>query len=592
MPRRPAGRNLALIMTGSLALQLAFIARSGFTFAQKTYLTLFDDAMVSMRYARNLAEGFGLVWNPGEYVEGYTNLLWTLWMALLHLIPVDESKIYLLVMLSGVAILLLNTYTVRLIASALTEHTLAVDLATALSAFYYPLIFWTLRGMEVGLVTLQVSLMVLLGLRLTETFSHRRLLALCALFSSSLLTRPDALVPCLAVMLFLLISETPERRKVLCGLALALAGTIGMHTLFRYHYYGDLLPNTYYLKMTGIPFMHRLDRGLTYFLQILVYKLALPISLAVPLLLKREGDGAAGANRLLLPVFVIMGQLCYSVYVGGDAWEIFMFSNRFITPAIPLLFILTAMGLERITSQARPKYIISVCLAAFGMASMYLLLPALGLVRLPDVLAFYLFRPFWRSWPLLASFGLLVFSYLVALSSTPAGWTSTAGIRVRMVARAALGPALFLLVFLPMNFHHYKSWARLNYEHFYDESSRIQVARWVRNYPVKDARIAVSWAGTVPYFTGNYSIDILGKCDRKIARMAPVTGFNPGHNKWDIDYSIGELEPDIIIEVHGKVSGQDRARIVTEYGYTPLAEDTYGLDAFYVRTEGRQGVPE
>src|SRR5712671_3005496 len=40
-----------------------------------------DDEMISMRYARNLVEGHGLVWNPGEHVEGYTNFLWTLAMA-------------------------------------------------------------------------------------------------------------------------------------------------------------------------------------------------------------------------------------------------------------------------------------------------------------------------------------------------------------------------------------------------------------------------------------------------------------------------------------------------------------------------------
>ena len=39
-----------------------------------------DDAYISFRYARNLADGFGLVWNIGERVEGYTNFLWTLLM--------------------------------------------------------------------------------------------------------------------------------------------------------------------------------------------------------------------------------------------------------------------------------------------------------------------------------------------------------------------------------------------------------------------------------------------------------------------------------------------------------------------------------
>ena len=40
-----------------------------------------DDAFISFRYARNLSEGLGLVFNAGERVEGYTNFLWTLWTA-------------------------------------------------------------------------------------------------------------------------------------------------------------------------------------------------------------------------------------------------------------------------------------------------------------------------------------------------------------------------------------------------------------------------------------------------------------------------------------------------------------------------------
>ena len=42
---------------------------------------LLDDAFISFRYARNLLEGNGLVWNPGERVEGYSNFLWVLELA-------------------------------------------------------------------------------------------------------------------------------------------------------------------------------------------------------------------------------------------------------------------------------------------------------------------------------------------------------------------------------------------------------------------------------------------------------------------------------------------------------------------------------
>ncbi len=40
-----------------------------------------DDAFISYRYASNLVHGYGLVYNPGEPVEGYTNFLWTLMSA-------------------------------------------------------------------------------------------------------------------------------------------------------------------------------------------------------------------------------------------------------------------------------------------------------------------------------------------------------------------------------------------------------------------------------------------------------------------------------------------------------------------------------
>ncbi len=50
-----------------------------------------DDAYISFRYARNLVDGHGLVWNPGEWVEGYTNFLWVLILALGMKLGVDPA---------------------------------------------------------------------------------------------------------------------------------------------------------------------------------------------------------------------------------------------------------------------------------------------------------------------------------------------------------------------------------------------------------------------------------------------------------------------------------------------------------------------
>jgi hypothetical protein len=42
---------------------------------------LSDDSFISFRYAQQLVHGNGLVYNAGERVEAYTNLLWTLLLA-------------------------------------------------------------------------------------------------------------------------------------------------------------------------------------------------------------------------------------------------------------------------------------------------------------------------------------------------------------------------------------------------------------------------------------------------------------------------------------------------------------------------------
>ena len=53
----------------------------------------------------------------------------------------------------------------------------------------------------------------------------------------------------------------------------------------------------------------------------------------------------------------------------------------------------------------------------------------------------------------------------------------------------------------------------------------------LRSATAPEALIAVTSAGNVPYFSRRRAINILGKSDPVIARMAPVSGFVPGHNK-------------------------------------------------------------
>ena len=54
---------------------LPWLALLGWLAEMSWFLT--DDAFISFRYVRNLLEGHGLVFNPGERGEGYSNFLWT-----------------------------------------------------------------------------------------------------------------------------------------------------------------------------------------------------------------------------------------------------------------------------------------------------------------------------------------------------------------------------------------------------------------------------------------------------------------------------------------------------------------------------------
>jgi hypothetical protein len=116
-----------------------------------------------------------------------------------------------------------------------------------------PLTFWTLLGMEVGLLALLTSLAMLLAFRLVQAFDGRDLLALAAVLAAAVLVRTDQVVLCVVVLGFLG-WRLPARHRVpaLATLGVVVAAALGGHTAFRLAYYGDPLPNTYYLKVLGV----------------------------------------------------------------------------------------------------------------------------------------------------------------------------------------------------------------------------------------------------------------------------------------------------------------------------------------------------
>ena len=110
----------------------------------------------------------------------------------------------------------------------------------------------------------------------------------------------------------------------------------------------------------------------------------------------------------------------------------------------------------------------------------------------------------------------------------------------------------------------FKEWLLLDrpYMAAADQGS-VETALMLKRITTPDATIAVTSSGVLPYFSDRTAIDLLGKNDKKIARqkmrqlsddskvLYKYRAFYPGHLKWNYSYSIGYLQPDVIVRLWG-----------------------------------------
>lgn len=141
---------------------LIVVARSHFLVNGKLQFTLVDDAMISLRYARNLASGHGLAWNADEPpIEGFTNLGYTLLMAPGFAFGDSLFSRYLPVCLTIAGFLTCVLLTMSIARVIWPASPTVPVMSGAMVALDFGLIFWSSRGMEASLVTAMVLAMAL-----------------------------------------------------------------------------------------------------------------------------------------------------------------------------------------------------------------------------------------------------------------------------------------------------------------------------------------------------------------------------------------------------------------------------------------------
>lgn len=156
-----------------------------------------DDAYISFRYARNFANGLGLVYNAGERIEGYTNFAWTLVLGVLAKVGLD---IELCAKLIGAGSVIASIALSYFIAARLRPMTLAPCVAGWLLASTTVFAGYGVFGLETTSFTCLVLAGTWLFLREEEANSGVPWSGLC--FAAAGLSRPEAPLFLGVLMLF------------------------------------------------------------------------------------------------------------------------------------------------------------------------------------------------------------------------------------------------------------------------------------------------------------------------------------------------------------------------------------------------------
>ena len=546
-------------------LAVAFLTLAGLLVHAREYQFLTDDAYISFRYARNLADGHGLVFNPGfERVEGYTNLLWVLILAAASLagIAPEAAAIPLGYGLTIVLWLLVCRFAYS--EARPRDPPWIWLLAPVMLAATRSVAVWSTGGLETRLFEVLV-----LGALLRLSVEVRGVAAAPAmpastagaggvlaprwpwaslLFALATLTRPDGalIAGCsfTAAWLWLAIRRRRQQRyteflradlgrvaRDAAVYVVPVAASVG----FRLAYYGEWLPNTYYAKVGGLSWW---SMGWDY-LQSFVIEYAMWLWL--PLLLAGCWQSfRSRRERGLIPLLFMAAAVPHALYyisIGGDHFEYRPFDLYF-----PLAFLIMTRGVAELVSRknsGRRMEPAVLVLARRSAVIGFLFVVFYGTVRLP-------------------------LEIHRALAHLEPRWLTMEKFAARV--EDALGPGSGLrrhYVSLIERTHRSVVGVRAEIHGLYLDLS-LQNARVVRDLVASgrlppDTHVALGSVGVVPYLSNLRTFDYLGLTDRNVARNPPRV-----------------QEPRQM--AHDRMATLDQARAAGVDLWNPLIQDRAWLD--------------
>lgn len=298
----------------------------------ETYSFVQDDAYISFRYAENFINGNGLVFNENEYVEGYTNFLWVIILAVFKITGINyaASSQFLSVTFGFCVSIVTYLIAKKLIPSSQNKY---IDQLNSMLPVYLLVlsggfIYWASSGMETSLFILLVLLSINSAIRNNDP--HKINFPSIIFLILAFLTRPDGYYFALMFIAFEYVIAKKKSAIIIKEILLIAIPALA-HTIFRIAYYGYPLPNTFYAKSGLSDFFLR--RGWEYFVNFAEAYLLFGLILIIPFaaLINNGLRNRIGFLSILVLLFIFSITL-----IGGDVLPL----HRLYLPVLPLIYIL------------------------------------------------------------------------------------------------------------------------------------------------------------------------------------------------------------------------------------------------------------
>jgi arabinofuranosyltransferase len=323
-----------------------------------------DDALISYRYSDRLLHGKGLTWNDREFVEGYSNLLWVLLVALGGLLQSN------LVLVGWVLGAIANTATLCAIAwtfgrapnPSITAVLGGLFLVAGSECFAY----WAVGGMETALLCALVSWALALACRTPSDRYRAAEFYASLLFGFLAITRPDGLLFGVSAGIGELIRNGFTRNAIRRSMSFAAVPLVfmGLQVAFRLAYYGSPIPNTSFAKLSFT--FERISEGGSYVAEgAMVNGAILATTVVTIVVLWRSTRWQVFRQSA---VFIVPGTvwLAYICVVGGD-W--FPFERQWQPALICFAFAASSLLSQLPTMRPRPLASLVVAVGILHIAA-------------------------------------------------------------------------------------------------------------------------------------------------------------------------------------------------------------------------------